>query len=143
MTADDAAWLQGLNAEIWKHIPGTATSYGYSTATRLLKKKELKRIFSLAAECPVTLHNACMGFGVGMALWAHPQAPGIDELDMLIEITNEHLAPVEEYEKRHVGHAQFKTGWGVFSPIAKSPDNARWLKMYGIEPVRDEAHYAY
>ncbi len=129
----DADWLRKLNAEIWQEHPRSATArFAWADEKRVLTQEELARVLELAKSGTyiVGMWNACMGFGVGISLYASPLYPGTDP-EPLIAITNKHISK----------DARFEDGWKLFSPIALSEENQRAYEFACGERLRTEKHH--
>lgn len=105
------------------------------------------------AEIICELHNACMGFGCGLAVYEEPPRlyPGADlKPEFLLDVTKDHLpltvCDLREKDERGSDcrdRTFFKDGWRAFSPFSHNDTNAAQLKEYGFEAPKSEGHYDY
>jgi len=139
--------LKALHNEIWKHIPRTRNSYGVSIETRRLTEEEWDWIKeTISSENLICQpHNACMGFGLGMTLYAEPPVvyPGADlPPEYLITITQKHIPFPGSVDD--VNGPRFNEAWDIFSPITHTSENGAKLKMHkSLEPLKPKGHYDY
>lgn len=122
---EDQEFLSNLKAQVWAPFKDGRGYY----ESRTMTKDELARLMAIAAKHIVTIHNACMGFGIGMAIYEEPEAPtypGVtpDPPKTLFFVTSQHITDKG-------GH--FKEGWALFSPLALRPENVAKCKEYGLE----------
>lgn len=140
----DQEFLDKLGSELWEHHRDSGPYGSYSTEKRLMTQEELDRILDIASRNIVTLHNASMGFSIGMRIAQEPEAPSYpgvttDPPKMLCFITSKHLPGVPDG-----GHQHFAKGWDLFSAIALKPENIAKCKEYKLEvPRNDEGYYDY
>lgn len=146
-TQAERAWLSALDDEIWEAREGTwrpNMSGGelrrkYRVEKRKMTKVEWDTVRGIVArrDLPVSLHNADMGFGIGMMIYGHSPFPG-GEPEILFGMTGQHLP---EFTREH--RCGFNLGWDAFSPLATTARNAELLDYYGMEPIRDKGFYDY
>lgn len=138
---NDQEFLDKLGSELWEQHRDPKGYGSYSTENRRMTQEELDRILDIAHRNIVTLHNASMGFGIGMRIAQEPETPpypGVtpDKPKMLCFVTSKHLPGVSEN-----GHEHFNKGWELFSTIALQPDNIAKCKEYKLEIPRNDAGY--
>ncbi len=124
--------IRELHSEIWKHYPPSRGSYGRSDETRTLTTEELHKIFAYAKANVCEVHNACMGFGIGLRVYTQTNVPGMD-LEHAITITNKHISE----------DAHFEDGWQMFHPVVSTEENRRRMKYHGLEPLKSKGFYDY
>lgn len=138
---DDVQWLRDLHEQIWQDrtqdwrgMSGRINQRVWSQEKRELSDEERERLFAIIEkhELVVAVHNACMGFGVGMAVYDTPQYPGV-EPRLCVDVTMKHLRD----------DMRFDEGWNVFFPFVSSEENQRLMAYYGFQPLRDKSYYDY
>jgi hypothetical protein len=126
--------LTSLHKDIWQERHQSSPPYRWTTEKRPLTDDEWQLVFDCAKrdDVAVHLHNACMGFGVGMALiYVAPTMAVITAT--LIDVTNNHIGP----EKR------FADGWSLFYPLADTDRNKALLKHAELPELREMSYYDY
>lgn len=113
---NDIEFLVALQKSIWKTIEMSGS----------VSDAVLNTVFDIVEEhrLGVLLHNACMGFGIGITIHesisknSHP----------ILKITNRHLGD---------GNRKFEDGWVIFGSWARrNPDLL-------LEPLKDKYYYDY
>ena len=149
MNDDDLAFLAALKAAIWQKHEARA-SWGnqrWESEARKLDPAELDRVLAIAHQQPCVLANACMGFGIGLALYAHPAFPGLPA-ECVFALTSRHLpggpAVGPGTSRCNAGHDHFGAGWALFSPVALRPPNLAWCQALGLPvPSPNMGDYSY
>lgn len=155
---DWQGWLKALHASVWETHIQHNVRHGpqrWSSEARRLTPEEWATLQEvLRTHKPICeLHNACMGFGCGMAVYAEPPRvyPGADvRPEFLLDVTKDHL-PLTVCDLREPGERGadcrdrtfFEDGWRAFSPFTHHPDNARLLAAYGFESPKSKGYYDY
>ncbi len=146
MTDEEAAdWLKTLHGTLWETRNGNR-GRKWSTESRKLTLYELDTVLALAPRFALSPYNAVMGFGIGIAFFAHPAMPGTDPTRVAV-ITSDHLS--EEVIADALPNPDqkelrgFEAGWALFSPLTHREQNEAWLKLYGLPEVKNRSHYEY
>jgi len=142
LTIDD---LKKLHSEIWDIIPANPLSYNiyermnraHESRTRKVSDEEWAAVAEAVGRLDliVELHNACMGFGVGMCLSEQPSVLGV-EPEFVINITSGHFKSPE-------GVNGFDFAWERFIPLADTERNKKLLAYFHLDPLREKRHYEY
>ena len=147
-------YLRDLHFSIWKThrnpLSRNPIERGWASETRRLTNEEWALVQEIILEHkPICyLHNACWGFGCGMALYEEPPLVYPNTLvkpDILIDITKEHL-PIP---KREAGSTElddrtsFQDGWNAFSPYTHNEENTKLLVFHGFGKPKPASHYDY
>lgn len=126
MIANDIDFLTDLQKSIWKskagkpkagEIDGSVSNAVLNTVFDIVERNRLG----------VIIHNACMGFGVGITIYDNPVYPGVTT-EAILRITNRHLGD---------GSKKFEDGWEVFYPFVKRNQDLL------LEPLEDKHYYDY
>lgn len=154
MSTDELAWMHELQAALWppeqQEKGRIETPHGSVQlkleAKRRLKKKEWKRVKKAIAKHKliVEMIGTNMFGGVGIRLHEHPSVPGLEEVDILLTITQEHLPGKtgKKASKPTKGTCLTKA-WGMFFELACTEENLVWLRRYRLQQPKDQAHYDY
>ena len=154
MSTDDLAWMRELQAALWP--PEQAEKGRLKTphgpvqlkleAKRQLKKREWKQVKKAIAEHKliVEMGGTNMFGGVGIWIHEHPPMPGIDKPELILNLTQEHL-PGKTGKKgsEPTQGACLTEAWEMFSELADTDQNLRWLKQYGLELPKSASSYDY
>lgn len=154
MSTDDLAWMRELQAALWP--PEQAEKGRLKTphgavqlkleAKRQLKKKEWKQVQKAIADHSliVEMIGTNMFGGVGIRLHEHPPMPGINETDIILTLTQEHL-PGKTGKKgsEPTMGACLSEAWEMFTELADTDKNREWVKRYGLEEPKPQGHYDY
>lgn len=132
---DAARWLTSLDKDIWRY--SLPDRYGKSLrfSSRILAEEEKSTIFHIIKhhQLAVSMHNANMGFGIGITIYGRHIYPGVPP-DVLCSIDNTHLGE----------DSGFKEGWKIFSPIALSEKNQQTHEyIFGRRLETEEYVYDY
>lgn len=152
-------WLKALHASLWQThrdewSPNPIMRKGFSTECRRLTPEEWEAVQEVIRERkPICEpHNACMGFGIGMALYEEPPriSPGyVPEPEFLADITKEHLPLTvcalreDPKDRAYTDRTFFEDGWRAFSPFTHGEENAKLLVEYGFDAPKSKGHYDY
>lgn len=149
---EDLDWLRTLNKEIGHHVPPVHPNrYGYYKQDRRLTGEELTKVFEvvLRHDLPVTMHNANMGFGVGIAVYESPPEasyPGITPEDLkpdaALWLDKDHL-PLSEAHEEPKDRTSFEDGFRVFSQLSHTDANRKRCKACGLDEPKNKGHYDY
>lgn len=141
---EDIAWLEATHRDIWER-PEVRRRRAYRQRipsppreARQLTGIEVRRILDIIErqDLLVDLYNACMGFGLGMAVSQMPPFPGADARGVL-QMTSDHLVCPSDARK-------FDHAWDMLAPVAFSPRNLRLHRfLYGKEPTQEKYRYDY
>lgn len=138
-------WLKQLQEKLW---PPEQKAKGRAGKVQL--KLEAKRQLSdkewELVQRAITTHKLVVEMidtnmfgGVGIRLYEHPPAPGVDEAGHLVTLTEEHvLGPTGPS-----GGNCSEEAYELFFALASTEDNRRWCKQYRLEPPRELVHYCY
>jgi len=159
--SDWNGWLRALQHSLWETTrrPHSRNPYELRVTreTRRLTPEEWSTLQDVLrthqGEVICELHNACMGFGCGLAVFEEPPRiyPGADlKPEFLLDVTKDHL-PLTVCDLREKGeHGSdcrdltfFKDGWRAFSPFSHNDINTKRLKENGFGPPKSESHYDY
>lgn len=151
-------WLRELNELLWppkQAVKGRAGDVQVKLhAKRELSKKEWQRVRNAIAKHKLIVEMICTNMfgGVGIRLYEHPPVPGVDEVECLLTLTEDHLpgatrydhlrGEVPEPEKKHPGSC-LRSAWQAFSELSNTEPNLAWLKQYGLQAPREPWHYDY
>lgn len=129
-------YLEKLNEELWQSHQDYYNNRRrkWCSEKRKIQMKELQKVFKTIKKekLGIKVHNACMGFGIGISIYAKPSFPGVKP-EYIITITSDHLKPKRNSEKIR----GFERGWELFSEFAKKNENLL------LEPLRDKGYYDY
>lgn len=133
--ATDLGFLLWLEGDIWeekKGWDGVRGHYTYMVERRKLTKPELRRAKTAIKKLKLIVEpvNACMGFNFGINVYDGPPFPGLPP-KLVVSITGHHL------------DTRFAETWKKLSPLSHNKENEARLKLFGFEPLHDEAHYDY
>lgn len=148
----DLDWLRGLDKEIGHYVPRTSPRHGgFYQQNRRVTEQELTKVFEIVLRnnLPVTMHNANMGFGVGIAVYEPPieaPYPGIEPEDLrpprVFWIDKDHL-PLSEAQGKLKDRTTFEDGWRVFSQLSHADANHDLCKACGLDEPKSKGTYDY
>lgn len=141
----DLVWMRQLHEEL--HPPKNKNGLRIKLdASRRLKKKEWARVQKAIVENRLVCEMGCTNMfgGVGIWIYDHPPAPGINEVEHVLTLTQEHLpGKTGKKAKEPSLGCCLREAWEVFSEFTHGDQNREWLKQYGLREPRDPSHYDY
>lgn len=168
MLTDDARnWLKSLHLELYPALdkrksgeklrdqlfPEARTAPVPKEPRKMLTHEEVDRIVALvdARAVIVTLFGHGYICGIGASLHEHPNYPGLPP-ERLLSFRDDHLPPPTRFDRvagnvppekpRRQGCLEDHV-WEFFNGLASRPDNLRWIKEHGLEPIRPRSSYEY
>jgi len=154
----DLDWLRELQERLWppeQAAKGRAGNVQIKLeAKRELSKDEWQRVCKAIVEnkLVVEMIGTNMFGGVGIRLFEHPPCFGVDEAELILTITQEHLPGPSRYDhlrgevaepEKHVPGSCLRRAWETFSEFSHTEQNKRWLKQYGLRESRGAESYDY
>lgn len=141
----DIDWLQKLNDKLWpkeQREKGRAGKVQLKLeAKRELSEAEWARVRKAieAHKLVVEMIGTNMFGGVGIRLFTHPPVPGVDEADLVLILTEEHVFG----DIGATGGNCNPEAYEAFFELANTEDNRRWCKQYKLKLPREQTHYCY
>lgn len=146
---DDLEWIKELQKELWpeeqRKKGGGKTRHGWVQiaieAKRELGKREWERVQKAIEENDliVEMNGTNMFGGVGIWIYEHPAAPGIEKADLVLTITQEHVFG----EREPSGGNCLQEAFDEFTGMSSKERNLEWLKRYGLNPPKSKMYYCY
>ncbi len=137
LDTDWEAWLRATHDSLWEwHKETRKPSWG--TEGRVLTEPEWAAIERLIREHGLAceMHNACFGFGCGMAVYVEPPAlyPGVPNTpERVLYVTQKHFGP----------GVRFDAGWAIFVQFTHTAENAVRLQRLGLPAPQAKSYYEY
>lgn len=124
---DDITYLRSLNDKLWeKVIPGAYKPFLMGLKEkRIILFSEFNKVCEILSEdnsIRFTIHNDCMGFGIGMTL-----RDNSNPMAILLHINQKHFSPENHFDD----------AWPIFEQLAKRFPH----KL--TETLREKSYYEY
>lgn len=129
-----------LQKEIWTQLPPRRFGIQDWVQKRPLTEAEYNRLWGLVRihELPCVMTSSRFGFGLGVAIYFHAEAPGAPP-EHHVGIEDSHIPNWEALPLA----TRWNTVWDLWTPFTHSDRNRELLKLYELPTPGSKSSYEY